>query len=578
MKQARIVSVCLAALLLCTVPLVSKAEPVRISSGLVEGSEAEGVIVYRGIPYAAPPVGELRWKPPQPVKPWEGVRACTQFGPACPQPKPLMGPPPANVSEDCLYLNVWTPADRKKDEKLAVMVWIHGGGFTTGRGGAAWYDGRAFAQRGVVLVTINYRLGPFGFFAHPLLSKESERNVSGNYGFLDQIAALEWVRDNIAAFGGDPGCVTIFGESAGSAAVCRHMVSPLSKGLFHRAIAESAGAHGRNRHLRETWSGLEPMEKVGERLARALGCDQAKDPLAALRAKSADDILQAASPAQGLFGKGIKFGPVIDGWVLPDNPVVLFEEGKQCNVPFMVGTNADEATIFLRQLPVKRVAGYRWLVRRIFRDKAEEVLRLFPAESDEDVPRALNRLFTAGSFVAPARFLAEAMEKINGRAYLYHFTRVPPIEKLKPLGAFHAMEIPYVFGLALRRPWATELDRSLSDAMCSCWARFAATGDPNGGGLPEWPVYRAATDEYMEFGDEIRVRSGLYKEACELFLQIHAARVKNRTVQAGRALQLHEEQPVPRPEGDAAADRPAVVGPRVLPGGARKAAESPAGK
>jgi len=502
------------------------ADPVRIDSGQVSGAAAgdDGAVrVYKGIPFAAPPVGELRWKPPQPVKAWEGVRACTEFGPWCPQPKAIMGRETGKQSEDCLYLNVWTPA-RKSDEKLPVMVWIHGGGCTTGSGASAFYDGEALARQGVVLVTINYRLGPFGFFAHPALSKESERGVSGNYGMLDQIEALRWVKRNIAAFGGNPECVTIFGESAGSASVSRLMVSPPAAGLFHRVIAESGGVHGRNRHLKEQAGNLEPMEKVGEEIAAKLGCDKEASPLAALRAKSAEDVLAASDPSQGLFGKGTKFGWIVDGWLLPDDPDKLFAAGKQCKVPLMLGTNADEGTVFLKQLPIKRVMGYEMTVRNLFRDNAPEMLRLFPAAGDDDVPGALNRLTTATSFVWPARSMARAMEKAGGKAYLYHFTRVSPVVRERGVGAAHASEIPYVFNHAATLPGAEEKDRDLAKVMSACWTRFAKTSDPNGPGLPKWPAYAAASDEYIEFGNAVEVKAGLYREACDLLDKLRGTR------------------------------------------------------
>jgi len=493
------------------------ADPVRLDTGLISGGVAGGdVRVYKGIPFAAPPVGDLRWRPPQPAKPWDGVRACIEFGPWCPQPKPLMGKELGPLSEDCLTLNVWTPA-KSPGDRLPVMVWLHGGGHTTGSGSASFYDGEHLAREGVVVVTINYRLGPFGYLAHPLLSKESERGVSGNYGLLDQIAALGWVQRNIAAFGGNPGCVTIFGESAGAVSVCRLMVSPLAKGLFHRAIAESGGAHGRNRHLREARDNLEPMEKIGEQLAAELRCDRAADPLAALRAKPWQDILEAAKPSQGLFGKGVHFGPIVDGWALPDDPVALFEAGKQADVPLLVGSNADDGSVFTRQLPIRTLARYKLMLRRRFRDHADEVLRLFPADRTSEVPAAFSRLVTAAAFVAPARFLARSMAKTQSKAYLYHFTRVPPGEKLKSLGAFHALEIAYVFGTLEGKPGFDERDLALSRTMRKAWARFAATGDPNGDGLPQWPACRQETDAYLELGDEVVAKAGLYKAACDLF-------------------------------------------------------------
>jgi len=506
----------------------SLEKAIRIEPGFVSGATAgenKDVRIFKGIPFAAPPVGELRWKPPQPVKPWEGVRLCADFGPWCPQPKPFIGHALGKLNEDCLYLNVWTAA-KSADEKRPVMVWIHGGGCTTGSGSMAVYDGAELARLGVVAVTINYRLGPFGYLAHPLLSKESPQGVSGNYGHLDQIAALQWVRKNIAAFGGDSGCVTIFGESAGALSVCRLMISPQSKGLFHRAIAQSGGAYGRNRRLRERSGLMAPMETEGERIAAALGCDKAEDPLAALRAKSADELLAASDPAQGLYGKGIRFGPVVDGWTIPQDPGRMFEEGKQHDVPLMVGSNADEGTLFLSQMPVQHVAGYKLMVRSLFRDSAEELLRLFPCESDDQLKAAFSRLTTVTAFVAPARLLAKDMGKKQSPAFLYHFTRVSPALKAVGMGATHSAEIQYVFGTLRPPPAHVEKDREISKAMQACWVRFAKTGNPNGEGLPRWPAYSGATDEYMEFGDEILIGHGLYKEACDLMEKVLSESLK----------------------------------------------------
>jgi len=524
-------------------------DPLLLDAGLVSGAAVgpgHDVRVYKGIPYAAPPVGALRWKPPQPVEPWAGVRACTEFGPWCPQPKPLMGREYGKLSEDCLTLNVWTPATRRKG-KLPVMVWLHGGGHTTGSGAMTYYDGAALARQGVVVVTINYRLGPFGYMAHPLLSKESEQGVSGNYGLLDQIASLRWVQRDIAAFGGDPGCVTIFGESAGAVSVCRLMVSPLAKGLFHRAIAQSGGARGRNRHLRHRWYRMQPMEKVGERLAAALGCDKADDPLAALRAKSWQQILAAASPAQGLFGKGLRFGPVVDGWALPDDPTDLWAAGKQHDVPFMAGSNADEGTVFLRQLRVQRVFGYRLTVRALFRDRAQELLALFPATRDDEVQAAASRLVGVSSFVAPARSLVRAMEGVASKGYLYHFTRQPQAARLRSFGSFHGFEIAYVFGNLHAALGPVDADRALSKAMSACWARFAATGDPNGEGIPRWPPYDSHGDQHVEFGDTIEVKAGLYKQACDLFDAIAADGRKQRDAPASPLRQPRRNR-TPKPQ------------------------------
>lgn len=507
--------------------LFALEDPVKTDAGLVSGLAPEAgseVRVYKGIPFAAPPVGELRWKPPQPVKPWDGVRACAKFSPWCPQPRSAVGfPGGAEFSEDCLYLNLWTPA-KTPTEKLPVMFWIHGGGCTTGSGATPTYEGAALARQGVVVVTINYRLGPFGYLAHPLLSKESPQGVSGNYGHLDQIAALQWVQKNIAAFGGNPNCVTIFGESAGAMSVCRLMVSPLAKGLFHRAIAQSGGVFGRNTPLRGGKVLQESAEKSGERIASVLGCDKAQNPLAALRAVSPDDLLKASNPAQGLFGKGTKFGPVVDGWAIPEDPGDMFKAGQQHAVPFMAGSNADEGNLFLQQKPVQHALGYRAFMQVYFGSHSAEALKLLPCNSDADLRQALNRLTTIVSFAAPARLMVKEMSAQKMPAYLYQFTRVSAVGKRSGLGATHAFEIPYVFGTMRAGANYNDQDRALAKAMQAYWVQFAKTGDPNVPGQPAWPRYDPAADDYMEFGDAVKPGRHLFKAECDLLEQAMADR------------------------------------------------------
>ncbi|MCU0727651.1 MAG: carboxylesterase family protein [Planctomycetes bacterium] len=451
---------------------------VRIDSGDVLGRERDGMCSWLGIPYAAPPVGDLRWRPPRAVVPWEGVRDCNAFGPSCPQPSGFVrdrrgvGP----TGEDCLTLNVWSAAAPR--ERRPVMVWIHGGGFTTGSGSLSYYDGAPLARRGVVLVTINYRLGPFGFFAHPALSAESERKVSGNYGLLDQIAALDWVRRNIAAFGGDPGRVTIFGESAGAASVAALMVSPLAKGLFHRAIAQSGGVSGIDRKLRETWRGRLSLESRGGALSAQLGCEKAEDPAAALRAVSAEALLAASRAEPATIDPERRYGPVVDGYVLPDDPVKLWREGKQHALPLIAGSTADDGSVFAREGLVRSEFGYRLAVRRVFGADAEAVLALFPPAREGEVSATFRRLVTISSFVAPAREMARAMERVPAKAWLYHFTRVTPAGRLLGLGAPHGCEIPFVFGNPPAGLPVGEVDRELSEAIQRYWVSFAATGVP----------------------------------------------------------------------------------------------------
>ena len=352
-----------------------------VQGGVISGAQADGVWSYLGIPYAAPPIGELRWRPPQPVESWEGTRSCLRYGPSCPQQTSLLETALLGVgrtSEDCLYLNVWTPA-RSPDEKLPVMVWIHGGSFTSGSGSMPVYAGEKLAGAGdVVVVTINYRLGPFGFLAHPELSKESPRGVSGNYGLLDQIAALKWVRHNIAAFGGDPQRVTAFGESAGAISILDLMASPLAGGLFQRAIVQSgilleAGLGS------QTGTTLAQAEQAGEAFARRAGVDSSgAAALAAMRGLSADELLAAAGQKGDFLTAGLSYKPVVDGYVLPDSATDVFAAGRQLDVPLLIGSNSDEGETFVAQMGSPTPAQYRAYIRAAFGESADAVLALYP--------------------------------------------------------------------------------------------------------------------------------------------------------------------------------------------------------
>lgn len=426
---------------------------VKTESGLVAGTTDAGgtVRVFRGIPYAAPPVGNLRWRPPQPATPWAGVRQAAEFGPSCPQsdraawPNERLG----KTSEDCLTLNVWTPV-HPPSRRLPVLVWIHGGAFTQGSGSLAVYDGEALARRGAVVVTFNYRLGPLGFFAHPLLTRESGHDASGNYGLLDQLAALRWVKANIRGFGGSPDRVTVVGESAGAVSIGCLLVSPQARGLFHAAILESGSPYGITRYLRDAPAGEESMEQVGELVARRLGCDREDDVLAALRSRSVEEIMNASHPASPFFGEGIRFVPVIDRWLIPDRPASLLAGRQQVKVPVLVGANLDEGTIFVAPLQGIDVDAYRRFVRAAFRDRADDVLTRFPVTRDAEVKPALARIIGYSSFVSPARRLARAMADFGSRTYLYSFTRSAPA----------------------RRPRASA--RSTAPRSLSCSARSAA--------------------------------------------------------------------------------------------------------
>jgi para-nitrobenzyl esterase len=504
--------------------------PVKTDAGLISGTTVAGglVRVYKGISYAAPPVGQLRWRAPQPVTPWKGVRQAAEFGPSCPQAdrSQLVGERIGKTSEDCLTLNVWAPVN-PPGRRVPVMVWIHGGAFTQGASSLPAYDGEALARHGAVVVTFNYRLGPLGFFAHPLLTKESGHEASGNYGLLDQLAALRWVKANIRGFGGSPDRVTVFGESAGAVSIGCLLVSQEARGLFHAAILQSGSPYGVTRYLRDAPAGEESMEEVGELIARRLGCDREDDVLAALRSRSVDDIMNASHPASPFFGEGIKFGPIIDRWLIADRPSVLLTTKQQLKVPLLVGSNSDEGAIFVAPLQGFDVDAYRRFTRATFRDRADEVLARFPASRDADVKPALARIIGYSAFVSPARRLARAMADLGDRAYLYSFTRVRPGTLAARFGAFHGAEIPFVFGTLARGGRSSaadpeDADRELSQAMMGYWVRFAATGDPNGDGAPAWPRYGSRTDNSIEFGDEIQARGGASHDVCDFFDRVAA--------------------------------------------------------
>ncbi|HEY9432404.1 MAG TPA: carboxylesterase/lipase family protein [Blastocatellia bacterium] len=485
-------------------------DTVRVEGGLISGSVDDGVRSYRGIPFAAPPVGELRWKAPQPVAAWEGVRECDDFGPDCPQaPYPqssLYYSAPRRQSEDCLYLNVWTAA--KAAEKRPVMVWIHGGALTRGSGATRAYDGTALAKKGVVLVTINYRLGPLGYLAHPELTAESPNRSSGNYGALDQIAALKWVQKNIAAFGGDPGRVTIFGESAGSWSVNALVASPLARGLFHRAIGQSGGSFGPMTYLKEDREGRPSAEKIGEAFAKAAGADSIK----ALRAQPAEKIVEVFN--NDPEGRKFRTQPNVDGWALPDEIRNIFAQGKQNDAPVIVGSNANEMTTLTVPATVpKTTENLRKRVETQYGAAIKEFDAAYPVKSDDDVAAAYLSSLRDVTFTLPMRTWARMTATGRSKAYLYFFSHVPPNPNSKYLGAYHAGEIVYVFNnLNRQNSLLQEADFKLAGMMSDYWVNFATTGDPNGKGLPKWAPYGRETEAYMDFGDAVQLRNRLLKE------------------------------------------------------------------
>jgi para-nitrobenzyl esterase len=477
----------------------SKAPEVKTASGKVEGKADGPVQAFLGIPYAAPPVGDLRWKPPAPAAKWSGVRKATDFGAHCMQ-GPIYGDMKfrdPGGSEDCLTLNVWVPAN-SASKKLPVMVWIYGGGFAAGTTSEARQDGTHLAQQGVIIVSMNYRLGILGFLVHPELTKESGHNASGNYGLLDQTAALRWVHENIAAFGGDPGNVTIFGESAGSFSVSAQMASPLAKGLFQKAIGESGGAFFSGGLSFEPRSVRE--EKDVKRVADKVGATT----LAELRALPAQKLVDAFSPPQS---RDDDFGdPDVDGYFLPESVPAIFAAGKQNDVTLMAGWNRDEGSFDVVFAPQKPTAdSLKASAQKEFGDKAAEFLRLYPTDTDEHVRRsALD--FAGDRFIAFSTWdWIEAQSKTGKRPiFRYRFDMAPtPNNPNAPrLGAYHSAEIEYVFGQLDSKTdviWR-DADRLVSQQMQKYWSNFAKNGNPNGPGLPNWPLY-APTDYQVMFLD-----------------------------------------------------------------------------
>ena len=471
----------------------SSGPEVKTDAGKVKGKSDGSVRSFLGIPYAAPPVGNLRWKPPAPVAKWKGTRNATAFGSRCMQGAVFsdMVFRDPGISEDCLYLNVWTPA-KGASEKLPVMVWIYGGGFVGGATSEPRQEGTNLAKRGVVVVSMNYRLGVFGFFAHPDLAVESGRNSAGNYGLLDQLAALEWVKRNIAAFGGDPGNVTIFGESAGSFSVSALMASPLTKGLIHKAIGESGGAFS------STGLRFEPAAVVGPRHAKFGSESLGANTIAELRAVPAQKVLDAAMDASK--GGAFRFGPDVDGYFLPDSVPAIFAAGRQNDIPLLAGWNRDEGGLGLGTDKEKpSAASIKALGDKEFNGKGDEFLKLYPADSDEQAARSTAD-FAGDRFIAWGTWKWLEAQKATGKqpVYRYRFDQALPLDTKREPGsqsAFHSAEIEYVFGQIDWKSWVTwrPEDRAVSEQMQKYWSNFARSGDPNGPGLPKWPTYDSAS-------------------------------------------------------------------------------------
>jgi para-nitrobenzyl esterase len=470
---------------------------VEVTGGAIEGVEQDGIFSYKGIPFAAPPVGDLRWHAPEPVEAWTGVRKADTFGPACMQAGNSMGNT-APVSEDCLYLNVWSPA-KQTDEKIPVLFWIYGGGFSGGSTSTPMYDGAGFAKKGVVFVSVAYRVGPFGFLAHPELSLESGGRGSGNYGLEDMIAGLKWVQKNIGRFGGDPSKVTIFGHSAGGMAVNMLAASPVTKGLFNGAICMSGGSFAPLQTSNQAVTGLgipalDVAESTGEEFLKNLGAAD----IEAARALSAEEI-------QKSLGGGLRFRPVADGYIIPTDLYTLYQEGRFNDTPILVGNTSDELGSFRGSKSIT-AAQFERQVKSQYGPLADTILEAYPHSTDAEAARSSKDLSRDSMFAWSTWTWARLQsEKGRGKAYEYYYDYHPNSPEG---GSGHGSDVPYAFQTLGPGPQGAPKpeDLKLSDMISSYWSNFAKTGDPNGPGLPEWPAFTDNDQKAMVFDTEPSAR------------------------------------------------------------------------
>jgi para-nitrobenzyl esterase len=486
----------------------TKTPVVKTNSGLVRGIIENDVAIFKGIPYAAPPVGEFRWRPPQPVKSWSGVRDANQFGPNCAQAG--WGAAPGTIaegsSEDGLYLNIWLPAGTKPGAKLPVMVWIHGGAFVFGSGSQPEFSGVNFARQGVILVTINYRLGRLGFFAFPALSKEYPEEPKGNYAYMDQIAALQWVKRNITAFGGNPKSITIFGESAGGVSVHSLLTIPAAKGLFQKAIIESGGGrdgvltgrpiHDENADTYYTVS----AEKIGINFALKHGIEGTDaNALAKLRSLTIAEIVDGGQETNGPGGLPIYSGPILDGKLVVETAESAYKAGRVPAIPLLIGSNSAEVPAGFVNVKSKEE------LLNLFGNFKAEASTAYDKDGTTSFGEMLTLVNTDKVWAEPARFTARAFVANSIPAYMYLFSYVPESMKARmKYGAAHASEIPFVFGNLIERNGVQfdEKDKKVSKMMQSSWVNFAKTGNPNGKGLPLWSKYDPTKNTVFEWNNK----------------------------------------------------------------------------
>ena len=496
--KSSVAAAALALLLTSSAQAAAFPDQVKVESGALKGAAADGVLSFKGIPFAAPPVGPLRWREPQPSKAWTGVKPATAYGHDCMQkPFPSDAAPLGTApDEDCLVLNVWRPANAGAG-KLPVMVWIYGGGFVNGGSSPEVYDGSPFARRAIVFVSFNYRLGRFGFFAHPALSKENPKGPLGNYGYMDQIAALQWVRRNIAAFGGDPGNVTVFGESAGGGSVHMLLTSPMAKGLFQKAIIESGGGLMPMRRIHDdTPGGPASAESVGVVFAKGVGVEgEDAAALAALRAVPADKVVDGLNMASMGVATYVD-GPLLDGQIVTEAPDQAYRAGRQARVPVMIGANSLDIGFSSAKTMDELLGAFG-----ADKDKARAV---YDPDDSGNLGQVGFKVAADKMMIEPARFTAKTLSAQGQPAYEYRFSYVAESLRKQLPGAPHATEIPFVFDTVAAKYGKdlTPADEATARAANAYWANFAKTGDPNGPGLPRWQAYDAKADPIMDFTND----------------------------------------------------------------------------
>ena len=502
---------------------------VNTTCGPVQGSIEDGVFVWKGIPYAKPPVGDLRWKAPERMTPWTAVRPANTYGNICPQkgygPQSIYEIPSQNMSEDCLYLNVWSPPNTT--EKKPVFVWIHGGSLTREGGSSPQYLGKNLAKKDLVYVSFNYRLHAFGFLAHPELSKENEYGVSGNYGIMDQIKALEWIQDNIASFGGDPDNVTIAGESAGGWSVSLLVATQKAKGLFHKAIAQSGTYLWPGPHLKTSYNDYKSGESEGEVFMQKLNARSVEE----LRNTPADDIVNL------FFSKKntISSEPLVDGYLFDEDVYKTYDQLNHNKVDVMVGANADEWGLWIPDDLPKNPEAYKATLKQKYAERADLFLKAYPISDATSIGKAYADFQSDKSFHLHNRNWAKAMHKGGNKVYMYYFSKIPTERYPEEYGAFHGVEIAYALNNLEHDPGTlggsqpSQLDSLYADKVSDYWVNFVKTGDPNNTVLPLWPLWDTENQDYLHFDNNIQGGKFLLKErldALEDFLSADSKRLK----------------------------------------------------